>query len=38
MTLYDALTESANAPAVWLLNEMGIQDSVSQLRKWLSTS
>lgn len=34
MTLYDAVTESANAPAVWLLNEMGLQDSVSQLRKF----
>ncbi|GAF12275.1 multimodular transpeptidase-transglycosylase [Bacillus sp. JCM 19045] len=34
LTMYDALTESANAPAVWLLNEMGIQDSISQLRKF----
>lgn len=34
MTMYDAITESANAPAVWLLNEMGIQDSVKQLRKF----
>ncbi|MFB4211987.1 transglycosylase domain-containing protein [Shouchella sp. JSM 1781072] len=34
LTLYDSLVESANAPAVWLLNEMGVSDSVNQLRKF----
>ncbi|MFB4258529.1 transglycosylase domain-containing protein [Shouchella clausii] len=34
MTMYEALTTSANAPAVWLLNEIGIQESVSTLKKF----
>ncbi|RQW21460.1 PBP1A family penicillin-binding protein [Bacillus sp. C1-1] len=34
MTLYDSLVQSANAPAVWLLNEMGLSDSVRQLKKF----
>ncbi|WP_439644340.1 transglycosylase domain-containing protein [Halalkalibacter akibai] len=32
MTMYDALTYSANAPAVWLLNELGINHSVETLK------
>ncbi|MFC0473673.1 transglycosylase domain-containing protein [Halalkalibacter kiskunsagensis] len=30
-TMYDALTHSANAPAVWLLNEIGVETSVHTL-------
>jgi penicillin-binding protein 2A len=32
MTMYDALTHSANAPAVWLLNELGIDRSIDMLQ------
>ncbi|SDC22152.1 transglycosylase domain-containing protein [Shouchella lonarensis] len=34
MTMYDAIKESANAPAVWLLNEMGVDQSLMYLRKF----
>lgn len=34
MTMYDALTQSANAPAVWLLNEIGIPLSKSYLNRF----
>lgn len=33
ITMYDALTVSANAPAVWLLNEIGIDTAKSYLHK-----
>lgn len=33
MTMYDALRVSANAPAVWLLNKIGIDTSRSYLQK-----
>lgn len=33
ITMYDALTVSANAPAVWLLNEIGIDKSKTYLKK-----
>ena len=31
MTMYDALVQSANAPAVWLLNEIGINRSLKMV-------
>ncbi|WP_332694169.1 transglycosylase domain-containing protein [Halalkalibacter lacteus] len=34
MTMYDALTHSANAPAVWLLNEIGVERSVQALNQF----
>ncbi|WP_059102799.1 transglycosylase domain-containing protein [Shouchella shacheensis] len=34
MTLYDAIEVSANAPAVWLLNEMGVEQSLAQLSEF----
>ncbi|GAE25901.1 multimodular transpeptidase-transglycosylase [Halalkalibacter wakoensis JCM 9140] len=34
MTMYDAITSSANAPAVWLMNEIGIENSVHMLEKF----
>ncbi|WP_419095827.1 transglycosylase domain-containing protein [Halalkalibacter suaedae] len=34
MTMYDALTYSANAPAVWLLNEIGVQESINSLERF----
>ncbi|SDY46439.1 penicillin-binding protein 2A [Evansella caseinilytica] len=33
MTMYDAVKESANAPAVWLLNEIGIKAAKTSLEK-----
>ncbi|MCO7126730.1 PBP1A family penicillin-binding protein [Sporolactobacillus shoreicorticis] len=33
MTMYDAITVSQNAPAVWLLNQIGISKSKSYLSK-----
>ncbi|WP_328701141.1 transglycosylase domain-containing protein [Aquibacillus kalidii] len=33
VTMYDAIRESKNAPAVWLLNEIGIEYSKSYLEK-----
>ncbi|MCL7746982.1 transglycosylase domain-containing protein [Halalkalibacter alkaliphilus] len=34
MTMYDAITYSANAPAVWLMNEMGVETSVEALERF----
>jgi penicillin-binding protein 2A len=34
MTMYDALTHSANAPAVWLLNEIGVDKAVQALDRF----
>lgn len=34
MTMYEAMTNSVNAPAVWLLNEIGIDTSIHTLQKW----
>ncbi|ARK29185.1 transglycosylase domain-containing protein [Halalkalibacter krulwichiae] len=34
MTMYDALTISANAPAVWLLNDIGIERSLEVLNRF----
>lgn len=31
MTMYEAVTNSVNAPAVWLLNEIGIDSSIQML-------
>ncbi|WYP27764.1 PBP1A family penicillin-binding protein [Alkalihalobacillus sp. FSL W8-0930] len=31
MTMYDALVQSANAPAVWLLNEIGVNRSLQKV-------
>ncbi|SDX46553.1 transglycosylase domain-containing protein [Salimicrobium album] len=33
VTLYEALVKSKNAPAVWLLNEIGVKESKSYLEK-----
>ncbi|WP_240697384.1 transglycosylase domain-containing protein [Sporolactobacillus sp. THM19-2] len=33
MTMYDAITVSQNAPAVWLLDQIGIEKSKSYLKK-----
>ncbi|WP_017728660.1 transglycosylase domain-containing protein [Halalkalibacterium ligniniphilum] len=33
MTMYDAITHSANAPAVWLLNELGVDRALSYLER-----
>lgn len=34
MTMYEAMTDSVNAPAVWLLNEIGIDSSIETLEKF----
>ncbi|WP_260682025.1 transglycosylase domain-containing protein [Alkalicoccobacillus porphyridii] len=34
LTMYDALVQSANAPAVWLLNELGINRSLDMIGKF----
>ncbi|KHF42031.1 penicillin-binding protein [Halalkalibacter okhensis] len=34
MTMYDAITHSSNAPAVWLMNEIGIDTSVQALDRF----
>ncbi|MDT8862005.1 PBP1A family penicillin-binding protein [Alkalihalobacillus sp. MEB130] len=34
MTMYDALTYSANAPAVWLVNELGTETAASALESF----
>ncbi|MFC0561805.1 transglycosylase domain-containing protein [Halalkalibacter alkalisediminis] len=34
MTMHDALTYSANAPAVWLLNELGMDQSIDVLKRF----
>lgn len=34
MTMYDALVQSANAPAVWLLNELGVNRSLDMVSKF----
>ncbi|MDV2686292.1 PBP1A family penicillin-binding protein [Alkalihalophilus lindianensis] len=33
VTMYDAITHSTNAPAVWLLNELGVKKSTSFLEQ-----
>lgn len=33
VTMYEALVESKNAPAVWLLNEIGVADAKKYLKK-----